>query len=116
MLQDFESTISERRALVVKESQRATQVTFLCGTVLNFESLRTRTPEALSMDAALFDLVKRCQATCSYAAQFSTSVSPLELQLLHRLVGVSDIHSVLNSVCVCVFLITVAHAYFCRVL
>lgn len=89
VLQDFESTITERRALVLKESQRATQVTFLCSTVLNFEGLRTRTPEALSTDAALFDLVKRCQATCSYAAQFSTSVSSLELQLLHRLVRVS---------------------------
>uniref|UniRef100_A0A8B9KFC0 non-specific serine/threonine protein kinase n=1 Tax=Astyanax mexicanus TaxID=7994 RepID=A0A8B9KFC0_ASTMX len=86
VLQDFEGTIAERRALVVKESQRTSQVTFLCSTVLNFEGLRTRTPEALSMDAALFDLVKRCQATCSYAAQFNTSVTPLELQLLHRLV------------------------------
>ncbi|XP_047656550.1 serine/threonine-protein kinase SMG1 isoform X1 [Tachysurus fulvidraco] len=91
VLQDFESTITERRALVVKESQRTTQVTFLCSTVLNFEGLRTRTPEALSMDAALFDLVKRCQATCSYAAQFSTSVSSLELQLLHRLSPVMEL-------------------------
>ncbi|KAF4093226.1 hypothetical protein AMELA_G00029800 [Ameiurus melas] len=91
VLQDFESTITERRALVLKESQRATQVTFLCSTVLNFEGLRTRTPEALSTDAALFDLVKRCQATCSYAAQFSTSVSSLELQLLHRLSPVMEL-------------------------
>ncbi|KAK3520199.1 hypothetical protein QTP70_017920, partial [Hemibagrus guttatus] len=91
VLQDFESTITERRALVVKESQRTTQVTFLCSTVLNFEGLRTRTPEALSMDAALFDLVKRCQATCSYAAQFSTTVSSLELQLLHRLSPVMEL-------------------------
>lgn len=89
VLQDFEATIAERRALVMKESQRANQVTFLCSTILNFEGLRTRTPEALNMDATLFELVKRCQATCSYAAQFSTSVSPLELQLLHRLVGVA---------------------------
>ncbi|XP_035389717.1 serine/threonine-protein kinase SMG1 [Electrophorus electricus] len=85
VLQDFEGTITERRALVAKESQRTSQVTLLCSTVLNFEGLRTRTTEALNMDSALFDLVKRCQATCSYAAQFSTSVSPLELQLLHRL-------------------------------
>ncbi|KAL0197799.1 hypothetical protein M9458_006339, partial [Cirrhinus mrigala] len=85
VLQDFEATIAERRALVMKESQRANQVTFLCSTILNFEGLRTRTAEALNMDAALFELVKRCQATCSYAAQFSTSVSSLELQLLHRL-------------------------------
>ncbi|XP_030645489.1 serine/threonine-protein kinase SMG1 isoform X2 [Chanos chanos] len=85
VLQDFEGTINERRALVMKESQRTSQVTFLCSTILNFEGLRTRTQEALSMDATLFDLLKRCQATCSYAAQFSTSVSPLELQLLHRL-------------------------------
>ncbi|XP_076852273.1 serine/threonine-protein kinase SMG1 [Brachyhypopomus gauderio] len=91
VLQDFEGTITERRALVVKEGQRTSQVTFLCSTVLNFEGLRTRTPEALSMDAALFDLVKRCQATCSYAAQFSTSVSPLELQLLHRLNPVMEL-------------------------
>uniref|UniRef100_A0A672K1X4 Serine/threonine-protein kinase SMG1 n=1 Tax=Sinocyclocheilus grahami TaxID=75366 RepID=A0A672K1X4_SINGR len=82
VLQDFEATIAERRALVMKESQRANQVTFLCSTILNFEGLRTRTPEALNMDATLFELVKRCQATCSYAAQFSTSVSSLELQLL----------------------------------
>ncbi|XP_028842210.1 serine/threonine-protein kinase SMG1 isoform X2 [Denticeps clupeoides] len=85
VLQDFEVTIGERRALVLKENQRSSQVTFLCSTIFNFESLRTRTPEALSMDAALFDLLKRCQATCSFAAQFSTSVSLLELQLLHRL-------------------------------
>ncbi|XP_069036868.1 serine/threonine-protein kinase SMG1 isoform X1 [Lepisosteus oculatus] len=85
VLQDFEATIGERRALVMKEGQRTSQVTFLCSTILNLESLRTRTPEALSMDAALFDLVKRCQATCSYAAQFNSSVSPLELRLLHRL-------------------------------
>uniref|UniRef100_A0A8C2D9F8 Serine/threonine-protein kinase SMG1 n=1 Tax=Cyprinus carpio TaxID=7962 RepID=A0A8C2D9F8_CYPCA len=89
VLQDFEATIAERRALVMKESQRANQVTFLCSTILNFEGLRTRTPEALNMDATLFELVKRCQATCSYAAQFSTSVSSLELQLLHRLVSLS---------------------------
>lgn len=63
------------------------QVTFLCSTILNFEGLRTRTPEALNMDAALFELLKRCQQTCSFAAQFSSSVSPLELQLLHRLVS-----------------------------
>lgn len=86
VLQDFEATIAERRALVMKESQRANQVTFLCSTIINFEGLRIRTPDALNMDAALFELVKRCQATCSYAAQFSTSVSSLELQLLHRLV------------------------------
>lgn len=42
------------------------------------------------MDAALFDLLKRCQQTCSYAAQFSGTVSPLELQLLHRLVGLTS--------------------------
>lgn len=89
VLQDFEATIAERRALVMKESQRANQVTFLCSTILNFEGLRTRTPEALNMDATLFELVKRCQATCSYAAQFSTSVSSLELQLLHRLVSLA---------------------------
>uniref|UniRef100_A0A8C2H6P3 Serine/threonine-protein kinase SMG1 n=1 Tax=Cyprinus carpio TaxID=7962 RepID=A0A8C2H6P3_CYPCA len=91
VLQDFEATIAERRALVMKESQRANQVTFLCSTILNFEGLRTRTPEALNMDATLFELVKRCQATCSYAAQFSTSVSSLELQLLHRLSPAMDL-------------------------
>lgn len=63
------------------------QVTFLCSTILNFEGLRTRSAEALNMDAALFELLKRCQQTCSFAAQFSSSVSPLELQLLHRLVS-----------------------------
>lgn len=48
------------------------------------------------MDAALFELLKRCQQTCSYAAQFSSTVSPLELQLLHRLVSlVSDSTSTL---------------------
>lgn len=47
------------------------------------------------MDAALFELLKRCQQTCSYASQFSSTVSPLELQLLHRLVGLtSELHSV----------------------
>ncbi|XP_062388673.1 serine/threonine-protein kinase SMG1 isoform X3 [Sardina pilchardus] len=91
VLQDFEVTIGERRALVLKESQRSSQVTFLCSTILNFEGLRTRTPEALSMDAALFELLKRCQATCTYAAQFSSSVSPLELQLLHRLSPTLDL-------------------------
>lgn len=39
------------------------------------------------MDAALFELLKRCQQTSSYAAQFSSTVSTLELQLLQRLVG-----------------------------
>lgn len=66
------------------------QVTFLCSTILNFEGLRTRSPEALNMDAALFELLKRCQQTCSYAAQFNSTVSPLELQLLHRLVGLTS--------------------------
>ncbi|KAJ3601732.1 hypothetical protein NHX12_032699 [Muraenolepis orangiensis] len=85
VLQDFERSIGERRAMVARESQLSSQVTFLCSTILNFEGLRTRTPEALNMDAALFDLLKRCQQTCSYAAQFSNTVSPLELELLHRL-------------------------------
>ncbi|XP_056143769.1 serine/threonine-protein kinase SMG1 [Lampris incognitus] len=91
VLQDFELTISERRAMVARENQRTSQVTFLCSTILNFEGLRTRTPEALNMDAALFELLKRCQQTCSYAAQFSSTVSPLELQLLHRLSPVLDL-------------------------
>ncbi|RXM37149.1 Serine/threonine-protein kinase SMG1 [Acipenser ruthenus] len=85
VLQDFEVTIGERRSLVIKEGQHANQVTFLCSTILNFESLRTRTPEALGMDATLFELLKRCQATCSFASQFNSSVSPLELRLLNRL-------------------------------
>uniref|UniRef100_A0A673ZF53 non-specific serine/threonine protein kinase n=1 Tax=Salmo trutta TaxID=8032 RepID=A0A673ZF53_SALTR len=89
VLQDFDLTIAERRALVARESQRTSQVTFLCSTILNFEGLRMRTPEALSMDSALFELLKRCQQTCSYAAQFNTSVSSIELQLLHRLVKTS---------------------------
>lgn len=66
------------------------QVTFLCSTILNFEGLRTQSSEALNMDAALFELLKHCQQTCSFATQFSTTVSPLELQLLHRLVGSSS--------------------------
>uniref|UniRef100_A0A671VFB0 non-specific serine/threonine protein kinase n=1 Tax=Sparus aurata TaxID=8175 RepID=A0A671VFB0_SPAAU len=89
VLQDFEITIRERRAMVARENQRTSQVTFLCSTILNFEGLRTRSPEAINMDAALFELLKRCQQTCSYAAQFSSTVSPLELQLLHRLVGLT---------------------------
>ncbi|XP_008297822.1 serine/threonine-protein kinase SMG1 [Stegastes partitus] len=91
VLQDFEMTIRERRAMVARDNQRTSQVTFLCSTILNFESLRTRSPEALNMDAALFELLKRCQQTCSYAAQFSSTVSPLEVQLLHRLSPVSDL-------------------------
>ncbi|KAK7938455.1 hypothetical protein WMY93_001781 [Mugilogobius chulae] len=91
VLQDFELTIRERRAMVTRESQLTSQVTFLCSTILNLEGLRTRTPEALNMDAALFELVKRCQQTCSYAAQFNSSVSALELQLLHRLSPVLDL-------------------------
>ncbi|CAL8342926.1 unnamed protein product [Merluccius merluccius] len=91
VLQDFELTIGERRAMVARENQRTSQVTFLCSTILNFEGLRTRTPEALNMDAALFDLLKRCQQTCSYAAQFSNTVSPLELELLHRLSPALDL-------------------------
>ncbi|XP_041828579.1 serine/threonine-protein kinase SMG1 isoform X2 [Melanotaenia boesemani] len=91
VLQDFEMTIRERRSMVARDNQRTSQVTFLCSTILNFEGLRTRTPEALSMDAALFELLKRCQQTCSYAAQFSSTVSPLELQLLHRLGPVPDL-------------------------
>lgn len=91
VLQDFEITIRERRAMVARENQRTSQVTFLCSTILNFEGLRTRSPEAINMDAALFELLKRCQQTCSYAAQFSSTVSPLELQLLHRLSPVLDL-------------------------
>ncbi|XP_077940467.1 serine/threonine-protein kinase SMG1 isoform X6 [Gasterosteus aculeatus] len=91
VLQDFEMTIRERRSMVARENQRSSQVTFLCSTILNFESLRTRSPEALNMDAALFELLKRCQQTCSYAAQFSSTVSPLELQLLLRLSPVLDL-------------------------
>ncbi|XP_068605668.1 serine/threonine-protein kinase SMG1 [Brachionichthys hirsutus] len=91
ILQDFEMTIRERRAMVARENQRTSQVTFLCSTILNFEGLRTRSPEALNMDAALFELLKRCQQTCSYAAQFSSTVSSLELQLLHRLSPVLDL-------------------------
>ncbi|XP_029599265.1 LOW QUALITY PROTEIN: serine/threonine-protein kinase SMG1-like [Salmo trutta] len=91
VLQDFDLTIAERRALVARESQRTSQVTFLCSTILNFEGLRMRTPEALSMDSALFELLKRCQQTCSYAAQFNTSVSSIELQLLHRLSPVLEL-------------------------
>ncbi|KAM7372511.1 hypothetical protein PAMP_009675 [Pampus punctatissimus] len=91
VLQDFEITIRERRAMVARENQRTSQVTFLCSTILNFEGLRTRSPEALNMDAALFELLKRCQQTCSYAAQFNSTVSPLELQLLHRLSPVLDL-------------------------
>ncbi|XP_032443983.1 serine/threonine-protein kinase SMG1 isoform X1 [Xiphophorus hellerii] len=91
VLQDFEMTIRDRRATVARDNQRTSQVTFLCSTILNFEGLRTRSPEALSMDAALFELLKRCQQTCSYASQFSSTVSPLELQLLHRLGPVIDL-------------------------
>uniref|UniRef100_A0A3P8VUM7 non-specific serine/threonine protein kinase n=1 Tax=Cynoglossus semilaevis TaxID=244447 RepID=A0A3P8VUM7_CYNSE len=87
VLQDFEMTIRDKRGLVARENQRTSQVTFLCSTILNFEGLRTRSPEALNMDAALFELLKRCQQTCTYAAQFNSAVSPLELQLLHRLVS-----------------------------
>ncbi|KAG2455286.1 SMG1 kinase, partial [Polypterus senegalus] len=90
VLQDFEATISERRALVMKESQRANQVTFLCSTILNLESLRTRTSEAHNLDGTMFDLLKRCQATCSFASQFNTSVSALELCLLCRLTPVLE--------------------------
>ncbi|KAK7833348.1 hypothetical protein U0070_017347 [Myodes glareolus] len=84
VLQDFEATIAERRNLVLKESQRANQVTFLCSNIIHFESLRTRTAEALSLDAALFELIKRCQQMCSFASQFNSSVSELELRLLQR--------------------------------
>ncbi|KAJ0058451.1 hypothetical protein NL108_014651, partial [Boleophthalmus pectinirostris] len=91
VLQDFELTIRERRAMVAREGQLTSQVTFLCSTILNLEGLRTRTPEALNMDATLFELLKRCQQTCSYAAQFNSSVSPLELQLLQRLSPVLDL-------------------------
>lgn len=80
------------------------QVTFLCSTILNFEGLRTRTPEALNMDAALFELLKRCQQTCSFAAQFSSSVSPLELQLLHRLVSMISKTSILLPLLILFFI------------
>ncbi|KAF3818996.1 hypothetical protein GH733_012413 [Mirounga leonina] len=80
VLQDFEATIAERRNLVLKESQRASQVL----NIIHFESLRTRTAEALNLDAALFELIKRCQQMCSFASQFNSSVSELELRLLQR--------------------------------
>lgn len=64
----------------------SSQVTFLCSNIIHFESLRTRTAEALSLDAALFELIKRCQQMCSFASQFNSSVSELELRLLQRVV------------------------------
>ncbi|XP_029431896.1 serine/threonine-protein kinase SMG1 isoform X1 [Rhinatrema bivittatum] len=84
VLQDFETTITERRNLVLKESQRTNQVTFLCSNIIHFESLRTRTAETLNLDAGLFELIKRCQQMCSFASQFNSSVSELELRLLKR--------------------------------
>lgn len=63
------------------------QVTFLCSNIIHFESLRTRTAEALNLDAALFELLKRCQQMCSFASQFNSSVSDLELRLLQRVVS-----------------------------
>ncbi|XP_043946465.1 serine/threonine-protein kinase SMG1-like [Protopterus annectens] len=85
VLQDFEATITERRNLILSESQRTNQVTFLCSTVIHFESMRTRTNEALNLDSGLFELLKRCQQMCSFASQFSSSVLDLELRLLQRL-------------------------------
>uniref|UniRef100_A0A674HGV3 non-specific serine/threonine protein kinase n=1 Tax=Taeniopygia guttata TaxID=59729 RepID=A0A674HGV3_TAEGU len=96
VLQDFDATIAERRNLVLKESQRASQVTFLCSNIIHFESLRTRTGEALNLDAALFDLLKRCQQMCSLASQFNSSVSDLELRLLQR-VGTGLEHPIGSS-------------------
>ncbi|XP_075422184.1 serine/threonine-protein kinase SMG1 isoform X2 [Ascaphus truei] len=84
VLQDFEATITERRNLVLKENQRANRVTFLCSTIIHFESLRTRTAETLNLDAGLFEVIKRCQQMCSFASQFNSSVSELELRLLKR--------------------------------
>ncbi|KAM4698242.1 serine/threonine-protein kinase SMG1 [Rhinophrynus dorsalis] len=84
VLQDFEATITERRNLVLKENQRTNQVTFLCSTILHFEGLRTRTTETLSLDTGLFELIKRCQQMCSFASQFNSTVSELELRLLKR--------------------------------
>ncbi|KAG9477052.1 hypothetical protein GDO78_002442 [Eleutherodactylus coqui] len=89
VLQDFEATITERRNFMLKENQRTSQVTFLCSTIIHFESLRTRTTETLSVDTGLFELLKRCQQMCSFASQFNSSVSELELQLLKR-VGASN--------------------------
>ncbi|EMP31535.1 Serine/threonine-protein kinase SMG1, partial [Chelonia mydas] len=96
VLQDFDATIAERRNLVLKESQRASQVTFLCSNIIHFESLRTRTAEALSLDTALFELIKRCQQMCSFASQFNSSVSDLELRLLQR-VGTNLEHPIGSS-------------------
>ncbi|XP_040448186.1 serine/threonine-protein kinase SMG1 isoform X3 [Falco naumanni] len=96
VLQDFDATIAERRNLVLKESQRASQVTFLCSNIIHFESLRTRTAEALNLDAALFELLKRCQQMCSFASQFNSSVSELELRLLQR-VGTGLEHPIGSS-------------------
>ncbi|XP_044160054.1 LOW QUALITY PROTEIN: serine/threonine-protein kinase SMG1 [Bufo gargarizans] len=93
VLQDFEATISERRNFMLKESQRTSQVTFLCSTIIHFESLRTRTAETLSLDTSLFELIKRCQQMCSFASQFNSSVSELELQLLKR-VAASNEHTI----------------------
>ncbi|XP_075035849.1 serine/threonine-protein kinase SMG1 [Mixophyes fleayi] len=93
VLQDFDATITERRNFVLTESQRTSQVTFLCSTIIHFESLRTRTAETLSLDSSLFELIKRCQQMCSFASQFNSSVSELELQLLKR-VGPSSEHAI----------------------
>lgn len=65
----------------------SSQVTFLCSNIIHFESLRTRTAEALNLDTALFELIKRCQQMCSFASQFNSSVSELELRLLQRVVS-----------------------------
>lgn len=66
------------------------QVTFLCSNIIHFESLRTRTAEALNLDATLFELIKRCQQMCSFASQFNSSVSELELRLLQRVVSLES--------------------------
>ncbi|XP_032817004.1 serine/threonine-protein kinase SMG1 isoform X1 [Petromyzon marinus] len=85
VLQDFEATICQRRGTLLTEKERVSKVTMLCGAVLHFESLRTRTPESSVLDKACLELLQRCQGLSSYVAQCSNSVSPLELQLLRCL-------------------------------
>uniref|UniRef100_A0A8C4WUW2 Uncharacterized protein n=1 Tax=Eptatretus burgeri TaxID=7764 RepID=A0A8C4WUW2_EPTBU len=82
VLHEFEASLEHRRSLLQQERERMLQTLSLCGTLLHFEALRTRTSDSIALDKGGFDILQRCRQGW---APGSTLLSTLELRLLQRL-------------------------------
>ncbi|XP_041362847.1 serine/threonine-protein kinase SMG1-like [Gigantopelta aegis] len=82
VLQQFEEASSYRKAVIVEETKRFSEVVSLCQGILHFEALRTRTPEAISSDNNFLTLINRCNECCMLMESTSSTVSDLEIQLM----------------------------------